>query len=568
MKTANAAWFPLASIAALALVPVLAYAAFGYAGHDFDFHVSSWLELHNSWRAGHLAPGWASLANYRLGDPHLGMYPPVSLIAGGLLALLLPLRLAPAAFVWIALTLSGLSMYYACRRFVEQQTRLIAAALYMLSPYLVMTALVRYAAGELLVQAWLPLILLWFYATVWRKDKRALLLLGSLLGLSWLTNIPESIVMLYALTIVACAIAVAQRSLVPLTRVLLAETLGAALAAFYLAPLWRERFWINHQDLYLTRPTRYLLFSHYQAGGVEILKVFKYSVWIVVCAGTLLIAAGLWKRTEPWRRDPAATTWLFFSAVALFFQLPISLVLWQHLPQMRAVQLPFRFLPFIGVTIPFVLLAPATMSSLRRPAYVLIALLTLLPLFEHYRTQTTRSRREPPVTVQAQRWQNEGYSGMAEYIPAGETRPTSPQHFAPAAPANPQPGQTCDLSPSPAVPGELSFISAANAPCKVRLAVYFYPYWQAVDESGVSLPTSSDAQGLLIVSAPAGVHGVHVVFRPHSRLRVASAVVSLAMLLVTGLAFAWVRSGESNTSRLKREIDQGLAAAKIVPGLS
>lgn len=76
--------------------------------------------------------------------------------------------------------------------------------------------------------------------------------------------------------------------------------------------------------------------------------------------------------------------------------------------------------------------------------------------------------------------------------------------------------------------------------CRVRLATLFYPYWFAVDETGKSLPATEGADGLLLVTAPAGKHTVRVEFRPVSAARTAWRAVSLvsALLVAPGLAFS------------------------------
>ena len=292
MKTGKS----IALIAALAVLPVLPYLLFGYAGQDFEFHVTSWMELRNAWLAGHLAPGWASHANFGLGDPHLVLYPPISFLIGGILSLLLTLQIAPAVYIWLALTLAGAAMYRASRLFVAEQDRLAAAILYMLSPYLVTTALVRFAAAELLVQAWLPFIFLYFYRSMWLKSRRATILLGVLLALSWLTNIPESLILLYSLLAVAGLCAWNQRSAAPLLRFIIAESIAGTLAAFYLLPLWFERRWINQVGLIRSDPRSLLLFMRRVSHGPETLKVFKYSCWLFAVAGFVLIVACVWKR--------------------------------------------------------------------------------------------------------------------------------------------------------------------------------------------------------------------------------------------------------------------------------
>ena len=167
-------WKVVILVAAIAIVPLVPYMLLGYANisDDFRFHVTSWIDMKDAWLGGQMIPGWAAKANFTLGDPHLALYPPVSLILGGLLCLLLPISIAPAAFVWLALVAAGLAMYLASEPFLSEDDRISAGVIYMLSPYMLTSALVRFAAAELLVLALLPLILLWFYRSVWQTDRR------------------------------------------------------------------------------------------------------------------------------------------------------------------------------------------------------------------------------------------------------------------------------------------------------------------------------------------------------------------------------------------------------------
>jgi hypothetical protein len=66
--------------------------------------------------------------------------------------------------------------------------------------------------------------------------------------------------------------------------------------------------------------------------------------------------------------------------------------------------------------------------------------------------------------------------------------------------------------------------------------MYYYPYWQAIDESGTHLETRRDADGLLLVSVPAGEHTIRLVFEARSVIRTGSLILSLLSLFLVFLA--------------------------------
>ena len=210
-------------LSGLALLSLLPFVLFGYAGQAFVFQFGSWLDIHQAWRSGHLALGWAKLAQFGLGDAHLIVYPPVSLLAGALLSFLLPFRLLPGAFMGAALVGNGLSMYYASRRYLAGRDRLAAAILYMLNPYLLFNSLIRFETAELTAMILLPLLLDSFVESVWLRKNRAVLLLGCLLGLGCYIDIPFIVGVGYVFGLSACVVCFTQRSGRPLMNCLISS---------------------------------------------------------------------------------------------------------------------------------------------------------------------------------------------------------------------------------------------------------------------------------------------------------------------------------------------------------
>jgi heme exporter protein D len=522
-------------IVLLALLPVVPQAVFGYGGHDFHLHVSSWMEVRDLWQAGQFRAGWAPRASFTLGDPHLTYYPPVSFAVGAALAMLLPFKLVPAVFVWLSFALSGLAMYYASKEFVAAEDRWKAAVLYMASPYMFTTVLVRFAAAEALTMTWLPLIFLFFHQSVWQRQRRAAMLLGCFLGLTWITNVPASIVLLYVLLPVVFLLAAWQRSIRPVLVLFLAECLAAALAAFYLAPTWLEQGWI-HKDSVLRFPYDvYFLFI-----PVSRMPQLLYglALWIFTGVSTALVAIYAWAgRANPEEKNQTRT-WLAITMASFFFQLPISAFLWRHLPELSFAGFPYRFLAPIGVMLPLMLLARNTPKSWRKLGYVLIALMALLPIREYRANKTALVDFKSLVN----QWQQVGYRGLPEFVPAGATRPMEPVQFAPASVVDAASNPGCTVAVQSLQAEQKVLLTDTPMPCQVKVATYFFPYWHAADESGNVLSTSKDAYGLLLITVPTGKHTVQLTFRAASTARTVSLIVSLICLVCVALAL--IRGGQ------------------------
>ena len=78
-----------------ALSVVLPFLHYGIpSGHDFEFHMNSWIDVVDHWKQGIVYPHWAAMAHYGYGEARFIFYPPLSWTLGALLGLVLPWKLA------------------------------------------------------------------------------------------------------------------------------------------------------------------------------------------------------------------------------------------------------------------------------------------------------------------------------------------------------------------------------------------------------------------------------------------------------------------------------------------
>jgi hypothetical protein len=209
-------------------------------GHDFEFHLQSWLAASTAWHRLPAWPHWVSAANYGAGEPRFVFYPPLSWTLGALLGSAFPWTLVPQALTLLALAGCGIAFYQLALGWVRPTLAAAAACVYLANPYLLFVAYERTAYGELLGAISIPLILR--YAL---RRRPALISLALVVDLLWLTNAPAAVMGCYLLVACAGAAAVSARSLQPALRSIVALALGTGAASVYVLPAWYEQRWVE-----------------------------------------------------------------------------------------------------------------------------------------------------------------------------------------------------------------------------------------------------------------------------------------------------------------------------------
>jgi hypothetical protein len=346
--------------AAVAITPQLVRGT--SCGHDFDFHLVSWLDCLNSWQHGILYPHWAASANFGAGEPRFIFYPPLTWMLGAALGSVLPWQFVPVALTFLLLAATGLATRLLAREALPDGAATLAGCTALFSGYALFTAYERTAFGELTGGFWIPLLLLFALhdqgpSRSWASrvfDGSAAPLALVVAG-CWLSNLPVGVMGCYLLAAVAVAAALLTRSWAPMLRAGIAAVVGIALAGLYLVPAVWEQSWVDIRQA-TSDPglliENSLLFASHANPALADHDIELHKVSIITLSMIALALAGLlvcWIRTRLVPKDQSRPLhwWIPLALIPLailFLQLPISLPVWNLLPRLRFLQFPWRWL--------------------------------------------------------------------------------------------------------------------------------------------------------------------------------------------------------------------------------
>lgn len=327
-------------------------------GHDFDFHLASWLDAQAAWRQGIFYPHWAASPNYGAGEPRFVFYPPLTWMLGAAFGTIFPWKGVQLAIICSFLALSGLATRALARYLgLSDGPATLAGCMALFSGYSMFTAYERSAFGELAGGFWIPLLLLLILRDRYPENpglKRAFdgsaVLLAIVIAGAWLSNAPLGVMASYLLAAVALVIALVRRSWAPVLRAAAGVSLGLGLSAIYLVPAAVEQHWVQIRqavdDPGLAVENSFLFARHadpnLELHDVELLRV---SIVASVMFGITFLALFLaWRRgTLPKDRSLWIPLALIPVAV-LLLQFPFSLPIWKLLPKLRFLQFPWRWL--------------------------------------------------------------------------------------------------------------------------------------------------------------------------------------------------------------------------------
>ena len=391
-------------------------------GHDFDFHLLSWMEVARAWHSGIAYPHWVQDANFGAGEPRLIFYPPASWLLGGLLGTISGWHAAPVLFVLLALLGAGSSMYLLAREWAPPAAASFAACLYIANPYAMFVAYERSALGELLAAAWFPLMILFALRT-----RSSIALLGLSVAALWLTNSPAAVMGSYLLAVLALGMWIVEGRPWPALRAVGGIALGLGLAAFYIIPAAFEQRWVQIDRAIIPgmRVEDSFLFAHTTNAFHD--QVLWTASWIFIAEVVLAsIAAYLaWRKRSGGRPRMVLTALL---PILLLLQLPASYVIWKHTPHLKFLQFPWRWT--LALSVVTCLLAGMAVKKTNRWTAMLATLFIAAMAIGSGLLFFQPCDDEDAVAPQIAGFrQGQGTQGTDEYTPAGADNSAVQQHL-------------------------------------------------------------------------------------------------------------------------------------------
>jgi hypothetical protein len=491
--------------------------------HDFNFHVLSWMDVAHQWQHGVVFPRWAMLADYGYGEPRFIFYPPSSWLLGGALSFVLPWKIVPGVFVWLALTGAGAAMFFLARKWLSPSAAGLAALIYITNPYEIMLVYWRWAISELLVTALFPLLLL-CALRMEQANRRDVILLALVYAGVWMTNAPGAVIATYSLAIMLFALALLGRSSRPLVLGVLALGLGLALAAFYIVPAIWEQHWVQIKNV--LGPWVFLPQNNFVTVSPPRNRRFIATAAVNIGLALALAGSVLWRRRQ-WPR--AWTALAVLLAAAVFLMLPFSDSLWRSLPELRFVQFPWRWL--LAMNAVAVLFFAAVCAHAPRRTRMMMTATAMMLFCVMLGVARIKSGEPGKVERLARTVAATGYGGAPEYLPA-QTEP----HNGPGGAIFSSEGKSETLAVATVFrSGKILASPDVPRPGTLRFPVAWYPAWQA-EANGAPVAVERE-NGLLAVPLRPGHNTIQLRFG-RTPDRIFGSILTLVALIFSGLTLA------------------------------
>ena len=369
-------------------------------GDDFNLHLRLSQQFMKALEQGVFPPQWVADVNAGCGSANFIFYPTLTYYIYALIGLVekdILTLLNIASFA--GLLVSGMTMYLFCRLFLTRAASLSASISYMALPYHLIDLYTRSALAEFWSFVWIPLIM---FFMIRLKEKPISSFAGLSVSYAALiqTHLPTALLMSFLLSffILFDYLKTAETKVCFIR--LCSLSLGIGLAAHYLVPAVIEQryvdagvadrywFWIQNNNFLFSRNTLY--------------KINELVSIVAVCT-TLIPAVNLAVRFTAGNTNEGGGSFCekFFSlaGIGVFIMMfPISKPLWEIIPFVQQVELPWRLLTLstfcAAVCLGFITQRIRTLNHTPKKVivYAILGTMAAIVVINMYYSLTTISR--------------------------------------------------------------------------------------------------------------------------------------------------------------------------------
>jgi hypothetical protein len=526
-------WKPLLVITLFAIAALAPAILWGIpASRDLQHHFRLALAFKESFSQYHFYPGWLAEANNGYGDVSLRFYPP------GLGFLLAGVRTVieswyvTAFIVFILLTLiGGVGVYLWASNFYDARIAMWAGVIYIFMPYRINELYQSSLLAEYAAAAVLPFAFAFTERLCRERSRRNVAGLAASYALLVLTNLPMTIIGSYALA-VYLILRIDRKTLWPtVTRFTGGIALGLAASACFWVTVVAELSWLRPDNETAFSRVNFIFASFRPHQGDT--NIWYGNLAVLATLAMTLPAVVLFRRDES-KPKVGLRSLAIFAGFSFLMSTIISFPLWEILPKLKDVQLPWRWLAVSSAAC--AVLAAASIprwkeiaQSNRRPLALLAAGCVFASL-----AFTSHPIREAKYISAAKLDQvvtaTQGLPSIGPWYPkwVAERFEVLPQQVA-------APDRTVSVSTWDAA--HRVFQVSSGAATEARVHTFYYPLWVA-SVGGKSLSTRPDQDGTLLVSLPAEAVTVDLSFREPLRSKISMIVtlvgIVMILLLVVG----------------------------------
>lgn len=351
----NLVWISLMLLAVFISMSPLFF--FGIpSGHDSHQHFQFAQIYYDSLISGRLVPTWSAFENYGFGGIGTRFYPPLGYYTLAIARIITGNWFDATGVTFSFWMIVGcLGVYFWSREFFSKAESSLAGIFYALSPFHLAQIYQFFTYGEFVASSIIPFSFL--FATRFCRQKKLadLLLLSCSYALLILSHIPSALIVSITLAIYSAMILDWKQWVKSISGLGTAFLVGAAASSFHWIKVVTEMNWLNH-----TTPTfstglydyknYFFPYSISFTGNFWATYLWLLFVVTILASLSLLLPAifSLIKRTQTTAIKDFRGA-MITGAFALFMSTPLSLFIWEAIPVLQRIQFAWRWFSVVTI---------------------------------------------------------------------------------------------------------------------------------------------------------------------------------------------------------------------------